>query len=304
LLLSAQNKPIAMSPLADPVVGAIFDNVQNAGLAAASLVGAILIQDGIKIGKVISVTPQRYYKLPNKRGCRVDVVIETNANERIITEVQIYFDPTIFQRNLFAASEIFVSETTEGTTSAEMAKEMPCVIAINILDFNVREDNKELLQPVKPMFTKEPVKVAFKQFSIYNVQLPRLEEMPADFSDDFYCWLYVMNTAMRKKVSIEEVISMTPELQAFAERNTGFQQYCDQYKRAAADPETQKEYYRWINEQMRQEGMKRGAVEKALKQERAQIARSMLVDNIPIGTIAKYTHLSEEEIKALSYAQN
>jgi predicted transposase/invertase (TIGR01784 family) len=285
-----------MSPLADPVIGAIFDNVQNAGLAASSLVGAILSKDNVTIGKVISVTPQRYYKMPNQRGCRVDVVIETDKNERIIVEVQIYHDPTIFQRNLFAASRIFASESIEGATSAQMAKGMPRVIAINLLDFNVRDDNNDLLQPIKLMFTKLPLKVALNQFSIYHVQLTRLDDTPANYSDDFYCWLYVMNTARQKDLSIEEVIAMTPELQAFAERNAGFRQYCDQYNRVAADPETQEEYYRWINEQMRQEGMKQGAVELAMR----EVARRALARNMQIADIAALTGLSEADIEALT----
>jgi hypothetical protein len=59
-----ENKQAAMSPLADPVVGAIFDGVENAGLAAQSLIGSILEAEGIKIGNVISVTPQKI-NIPN-----------------------------------------------------------------------------------------------------------------------------------------------------------------------------------------------------------------------------------------------
>jgi hypothetical protein len=71
--------------LADLVVGVV--NVQSAGLAAASWIGAILAKDGVIIGKVIYVTPQRYYKTPNERGCRVDIEVITDKNERIIVEV-------------------------------------------------------------------------------------------------------------------------------------------------------------------------------------------------------------------------
>ncbi|MDR1532893.1 MAG: hypothetical protein LBS62_12090 [Clostridiales bacterium] len=96
---------------------------------------------------------------------------------------------------------------------------------------------------------------------------------------------------------------MTPKLTAFAERNAGFRQYCEQYNRAASSPETQDEYYRWVNEQMRQQGMIQGAVKKA--EERAErrrtreIARSLLSSNMPIADVAKHTGLSEDEIKKL-----
>jgi predicted transposase/invertase (TIGR01784 family) len=70
----------------------------------------------------------------------------------------------------------------------------------------------------------------------------------------------------------------------------------------ASSPETQDEYYRWVNEQMRQQGMIQGAVKKA--EERAErrtreIARSLLSSNMPIADVAKHTGLSEDEIKKL-----
>jgi hypothetical protein len=52
---------VALSPLADPVVAAIFSDVESAGLAAESLIGAVLAKDGVKIGKVVSVTTTRTF---------------------------------------------------------------------------------------------------------------------------------------------------------------------------------------------------------------------------------------------------
>jgi hypothetical protein len=122
----------AMSPLADPVVEAIFSDVESAGLAAASLINAALSNDGVRIGNVISVTPQRYYKQPGERGCRIDVAVVTDQNEQVVVEVQMYPERNIHQRNLFAASRIFVNRSVPGRTVAEMTEAMPRVIAINI----------------------------------------------------------------------------------------------------------------------------------------------------------------------------
>jgi hypothetical protein len=52
-----------------------------------------------------------------------------------------------------------------------------------------------------------------------------------------------------------EVVKMTPQLQEFIKRDSGFEQYCEQYKRVAADPETRAEYYRWVDDVMHQEGV-------------------------------------------------
>jgi hypothetical protein len=48
-----------MSPLADPVVAAIFNNVENAGQMVKSIVNAVRQNVGSEaIGEVIRVTPQ------------------------------------------------------------------------------------------------------------------------------------------------------------------------------------------------------------------------------------------------------
>jgi hypothetical protein len=107
--------------------------------------------------------------------------------------------------------------------------------------------------------------VAIPQLVIYNIQLPRLRELTPDFNDALYCWLYIMDQANQKKLTIQEVIEMTPELRTFMDNDKGFQQYCAQYHRAAADPETQDEYYRWINEQMRQQSMMAAAEQRGRK---------------------------------------
>jgi hypothetical protein len=64
---------------------------------------------------------------------------------------------------------------------------------------------------------------------------------------------------------IEEVIHMTPSLQPFMDSDKGFHQYCAQYHRVASDPAVQDEYYRWVNEQMRQQGMMIAAEERGEK---------------------------------------
>ena len=81
--------PDVMSPLADPVVSAIFSGVEAAGLAAKSLISVILEPEGTFLsGKIIRVTPQHYHVDPTTRSCRVDVEAETDANERVIFEIQ------------------------------------------------------------------------------------------------------------------------------------------------------------------------------------------------------------------------
>jgi len=182
-------RPDVLSPLADPVLAAIFADEKVAGLAAGSLIRVTLAPDNVMINRIIRVTPQRSHTDPLNRGCRVDVEALTDNNEIIIVEVQITPDYNIIERDLFSASHIFIDTSGKGTTSAQMAAKMPKVIYINILvDYTIRDDNTDIIQPFKIMYTKSPQRVAIDNFSGYNVQLPRLIGMVPDFTDDLYCW--------------------------------------------------------------------------------------------------------------------
>jgi hypothetical protein len=263
-----QDEPsIALSPLADPVIGAIFASIEVAGLAAASLVRVVLEAEGEKlnIGKVVSVTPQRSHIDADNRSCRVDIEILTDKNERIIVEVQINPDSSIMQRNLFTASHIFVETSSTGTDSHEMVRNMPTVISINILTYKIRKDNNEVLQPFKIMYTKPPLREAISQFGGYNVQLPRLLKMEPDFSSGLYCWFYTIYTAHNENKTISEVINMVPELQEYIRKDPGFMQFCDQYELVAADPQTRSEYFIWYNNRLREAGMYQAAREEGIE---------------------------------------
>ena len=241
----------ALSPLADPVVGAIFANVDVSALAGKSIINSVheAENEGKMKGKIIRITPQFSHVSPGNRGCRVDVEIETDANEFFRYEIEIAPSTLILLRALFSASHFFVDTSARGDTAAQMAKKMPKVIYINILGFNLRKGkttNKDIVQPVKLMYTKAPQEVAIDKFSIYNIQLPRVADTPQDFTSDLYCWCYALYTAHTEKKTVKEVIAMTPGLQAFAARDPGFQQFSDRHTAVSADPKTRREYVSWF----------------------------------------------------------
>jgi len=263
---------LVLSPLSDPVAGAIFANVEVAGLASESIINATLKaeKEPVLVGKIISVTPQRTHSSPTRRGCRVDVDTKTDANEFVRYEVQISPDMYIMVRDLFSASHLFTENSSKGDTSVQMATKMPTVIYINLLGYILRKSNTDMVQPFKVMYTKLPHEVAIPNFGGYNIQLPRLLEMDANFDDDLYCWCYALYTAHLEKKTVQEVVEMTPELQAFAERDVGFQQFNDRYETVSADPETRREYAMWFDEALREEGMLAWARQEGLQEGRQE----------------------------------
>ena len=111
---------------------------------------------------------------------------------------------------------------------------------------------------------------------------------------------------------MQEVVAITPELQAFATRDVGFRQFCDRYEIVSADPETRREYAMWFDEALREEGMLDWArqegrdevmprlveSERKRKEDKIQIARNLKHKGIlSIADIAETTGLSFEEVE-------
>ncbi|MDR0948337.1 MAG: Rpn family recombination-promoting nuclease/putative transposase [Lachnospiraceae bacterium] len=254
-LFKKQTEPIFMSPLDDPVLNAIFDNVKNAGLAAQSLVGSILQEDGHRIKRVISVVPQRYYKIyPNKRGCRVDILIETEDNETIIAEVQTSKEP-MGTRNLFEAAQVILANSPKGSDVWKHNKIMPRIYIINILDFILRDNHDDAIQPVGILYAKGTSDVAIPNLRIYNVQLPLFRTKEHDFDKPLDAWLYILDTAHQKEIPVGEVIAMNEKLKKTVEADLGLKQFTRQYARASASAKTQKEWAMYCSEKMRMKGM-------------------------------------------------
>jgi predicted transposase/invertase (TIGR01784 family) len=275
---------------------------------ASSLLNAILAGEGVELGTILSVTPQPYSKrYPRQRGSRVDIRVTTAGNELIIIEVQLYLEPYIALRNWFAASQLVAPSLPAGTRTSEFAQKLPRIIVVNLLDFDIRADNAEIVQPMKIVFTKQPQRVAMEHFAIYNVQFPSFRKVVVDWSDDLHCWLYVLDTARQKNLTIQEVIDMIPELRPFVERNAGFRQFNRQYEAATADPEVRQEYAQWLNDMLREQGEKEGAYITGHNEGKAEgkaegkieIAKNLLSDGIALEVIARYTGLALTEIEAL-----
>jgi predicted transposase/invertase (TIGR01784 family) len=301
----------AMSPLADPVVGAIFSSVESAGLAAQSLVGSILAEDGVKIGKVKSVTPQRYYReSPLDRGCRVDILVESGNNENTLIEVQMSPEP-IMARNLFEYAQMALSTVKSGTPTYDIGKHMPKIVVINICDFELRKnENTDFIQPVKQMYTKNP-EVAQDFLNIYNVLLPKFRAGKHDLSKPLNAWLTLFDTANRKHISIEEVIDMFPELGNTVKSDPGINQFVGQYNVVSQDKITRSEYDMYLSELFRISGIRQYAyeegensgvekgIEKGIELEKFSIARKSLKIGLAPEQVAELTNLPIETIRNL-----
>ncbi|MDR1320542.1 MAG: PD-(D/E)XK nuclease family transposase, partial [Gracilibacteraceae bacterium] len=209
--------------------------------------------------------PQSQTGFPDDRGSRVDIEVVTDDNEIVIYELQILHDPSLPKRNILAASHRIFDSAAPGDSYRELLKKTPKIIQINILCYNIRGDNADIVQPIQMLFTKPPHTVADDTITQFDVQLPRfiklIEEDRVDYKNALHCWLMLFWKSHELKKSPQEVLKMYPQLQEFADANTGYGDFCQRYNLVAADRTTLKRYAMWINEALRREGEIAGAIE-------------------------------------------
>ena len=119
--------------------------------------------------------------------------------------------------------------------------------------------------------------------------------MKPDFTNNLYCWAYTLYTAHTENKTVQEVIAVTPALQEYAEKDAGYQQFCERYQFVSSDPKTRKEYMLWFNDRMREEGEK----EWVRKDQSLSIARNLLLVSRPVEEIAKATGLTIDEVSKI-----
>ena len=308
---------IFMSPLDDPVFGAIYANAEVAGLAMESLVKAVFDSDNESFkGKIESITPQQVHLSPTERGFRVDVEVKTDTNERWIIEVQVNTDSHILLRNLVVASHVFYGSSDKGDNVWEMARKLPKVIHINILGFVLRKGSRELLEPFKIMYTKKPKEVAIPHFYGYNIQLPNVENTEQDFTNSLYSWCYILYKAHKERKTAKEVLDMTPTLQKFARVDAGFDQFCKRYAFVTTDPESRKKHLAWVLDCMKIQGQIDAAyedgIEKGIEKGKIEgktegieeVALNMIQKGLSIDVIKAVTGFSKQKLAQLEYIQN
>jgi len=121
----------------------------------------------------------------------------------------------------------------------------------------------------------------------------------AMYANAEYCWAYTLYTAHTENKTVQEVIAVTPALQEYAEKDAGYQQFCERYQFVSSDPKTRKEYMLWFNDRMREEGEKEWLIQTAQKDGAIVIARNFLIIGRPVEEIAKATGLTIDEVSKI-----
>ena len=224
---------IKYNPLNDSVFNYLFSG-KDMNVSMQEFIDSVLTDAGDPlIGQVKEIQTQYDVKkrVFGAHGGRLDVRVEAADGELFDIEVQTYFEPSMNDRAWFYGSSMMSEAFLEGQTY----KRVPKVRVINLLDFVLRKNHADLLQPIGLLYRKEP-ETATDAFRIYNIELPKFrstEPTLDSVKDDPLCrWLYLLDKGYQSDHEMEVLSSMTEGMRNFAQR----------YQFSLSDPDLRRMY--------------------------------------------------------------
>ncbi len=306
---------VRLSPLNNLVFSCIFQSEKKSGKAMLEFLNAILVHVGEEpIEEIISMMseyPLISESVGQKYG-RLDVRVRAKSGRIFDIEVQIEKD-YVNERSFFYGGKLVTNEFESGLTYDKM----PPVRVINIVDFYIREDHDNVVEPVIMVYENAREEQATDVFKMYHIQMPAFRKnhktLDSVKDDLFLTWLYLLDNGYKSQEEMEELAAMTEGMLNFAK----------QYNIAINDPLLVRRY-QMDQDAKREEafrmslaetkGFKQGE-EKGFKQGKEDgfklgkedgqklaqrdNARRMKADGMDPKLIAKYTGLSESEILTL-----
>lgn len=289
---------IRLEPLSDSVFSYIFAD-KDLTVSMQELIDSVLLDAGDPlIGKVKSVQAQ--YSIQKRmvatHGGRLDARVEAADGTLFDIEVQIYPEPAMNDRSWFYGSALMSEEFREG----QPYNKVPHVRVINLLDFVLRDEHPDLLQPIGLLYRKEPA-TATDAFRIYNIELPKFRDthptLESVKDDPLLRWLYLLDVGYKNDHELEVLSNMTEGMRAFANR----------YKVSLNDPDLRRMYNYEMSAKRdqasrdynnRMEGRKEG-LQEGRKESQISVVRRALAQNLSKEIIYALVDAPRHEVDAI-----
>ena len=283
-----------ISPLNNIVFASLFQGMDSAPAMLEFLNAILSAVNEERIEEILDIQSE-YPLIAQGVGLkygRVDVLVRTCSNRIFDIEVQIDKD-SMNNRSFFYGGRLISDEFKEGMSYSDMPK----LRVINLVNFLMRKDNNEVIQPVILAYEKEPVRTATDIFRIINIQLPvfrkNYKTLESVSGNDFYTWLYMLDRGYQKEDEMEALSMMSEGLLAFAK----------QYNIAINDPDLVR-MYRMEQDAKHEEASRLKRAEERGEKRGVEIANQqnaakMKSKGYPVTEIAEITGLSPSQIAAL-----
>ena len=285
--MSESRTVVRLSPLHNVVFACIFQDEKKAGPAMLEFLNAVLEHVGEEqITEIISMRSE--YSVLGERADqkygRLDVRVKAESGRLFDIEVQIERD-YMNERGFFYGGRMGSDEFELGTPYDQM----PEVRVINLVDFYVRDDHSNVVEPAVLAYANNPGEIATKKFMMYHIQLPAFRKehktLESVKGDTFLTWLYALDHGYKSEEEMEVLSDMTEGLKNFAA----------QYNYAINDPELIRRY------RFYEDGRRDVATRISVAERNAHLddARKMKAKGLAADMISDVTGISVAEINKL-----
>ena len=262
-------------------------DVEKAGKAMLDFLNSVLRHVGEEpIVDIIDMKSEYavFGEIADQKYGRLDVRVKAESGRLFDIEVQIDKD-FMNERGFFYGGRMGEDEFKPGVPYDKM----PEVRVINLVDFYVRDDQTNVVEPVYLTYGNNPREIATEKFKMYHIQLPvfrkKHKTLESVQGDTFLAWLYMFDRGYQNPDEMEVLSGMTEGLRNFA----------TQYNYAINDPDLIRRY-RMFEDGKRDVATKISAAE---KKAHLEDARRMKAKGYPVSDIVELTGVSSSEVDAL-----
>lgn len=282
-----EKKVVRVSPLNAVVFACIFQDVEKAGKAMLEFLNAVLKHVGEEpIVEIIDMKSEYavFGESADQKYGRLDVRVKAESGRLFDIEVQIDKD-FMNERGFFYGGRMGEDEFKPG----DSYDKMPEVRVINIVDFYVRDDHTNIVEPIVLSYVNSLGEIATEKFKMYHIQLPAFRKehktLESVKGNTFNSWLYMFDRGYQDPDEMEVLSGMTEGLRNFAA----------QYNYAINDPDLIRRY------RMFEDGKRDVATKVSVAERNAHIrdARGFKQKGVDPAIISSVTGLSLDEIAKL-----
>ena len=218
----------------------------------------------------------------NKKVFYFDMLAYINTGEIVAIEAYKKFGRREYRKSVSYLSRIFGSQLEVGEDYLETKK----VISINLMSGNYHRNNPEFINEYEFINKISEKGLKDELLEMYLVRLDLVNKIVYNEEEkEFIKWIrFIMASDIKEMEKIAKGVEEMEQALKFMERFVN-------------DKDVQRIYDRMAYERI--EGRDEG-IDIGKQDEKIEIAKAMLEENVPIDKISKFTKLSTEEIKKLN----
>jgi len=264
-----------LSPKRDIVFKLLFGDERNIDFLTDFLKSVLRLPED-EYDEVTVVDPNLLPEFASDKLSILDVKVKTKRGKTIDIEIQILPTPELRERIVCYAAKMITEQVGEGMAYSNIKR----VISIIITDFTLITDNVRYHN----RYTLYDPETNSEFSNIIEVNTLELTKLPEN-GDGTDLWAWMKFLSARNKEEMNVIAESSPQVKKAVARLA-----------VLTDDERARML---IDNQMRMEGYIYGREQWVKKESKEEVAHEMLMDDVPIEKVIKYTGLLREDVERL-----